>query len=79
MERFRLKTATMAVHHLSDSTKGTAVVIPAGSELVSEDPIHTRAGFDHSQFVTMKWSGRMVQIFLLDLIDRGERVYNAER
>ena len=77
MERFRLKSATMAVHHVGGDAKGVAVVIPAGSEVVSIDPIDTRSGFDHSQFVAVKWAGRTVQMFLLDLVERGERVDSA--
>lgn len=77
MERFRLKAATMAVHHVADDAKGIAVVIPAGSEVATFDPVDTRPGFDHSQFIRVKWAGRTVQMFLLDLIERGERVDSA--
>ena len=74
MERFRLKSATMAVSHPGDGTKGLAVVIPAGSELASIDPIDTRSGLDHSHFVPVKWAGQRVHMFLLDLVERGERI-----
>ncbi len=74
MERFRLKSATMAVHYQDAGPKGLAVVIPAGSEVSSAEHIDTRPGFDHSVFVEVRWAGRMVRMFLLDLVDRGERV-----
>jgi hypothetical protein len=79
MERFRLKSATTAVHHLDAASKGVAVVIPAGSEVVSENPIDMRAGIDRSQFVSVRWARRVVEIFLADLIERGERINTSER
>jgi hypothetical protein len=79
MERFRLRSATTAVCHQNDETKGTAVVMPAGSEVVSADPIDAHAAFDHAQFVTVKWAEKTVQMFLLDLLERGERVKSVER
>jgi hypothetical protein len=57
--------------------KGTAVVIPAGSEVSSADPIDTRLRLDRSAFVAVKWAGMMVQMFRLDLVERGERIRNA--
>ena len=77
MERFRLESATTVIYRQNGETKGVAVIIPAGSEVVSSDPIDSRAKFDHSQFVTVKWADRTVQMFLLDLIERGERVNSA--
>jgi hypothetical protein len=79
LERFRLKSATTAVYHQDGDPKGLAVVIPSGSEVASFDPIDARARFDHSQFVTVKWAERTVQMFLLDLIERGERVNIAKQ
>lgn len=78
MERFRLKSATTGVYHLDDDSKGVAVVIPAGSEVVSPGPIVRRPGTDRAEFVTVRWASRMVQVFLLDLIERGERLTTPE-
>ena len=75
MERFKLKSATMAVHYQDGGPKGLAVVIPGGSEVSSVEHIDTRPGFDHSVFVQVRWAGRTVSMFLLDLVDRGERLY----
>jgi hypothetical protein len=74
MERFRLKSATMAVSHPTDDTKGSAIIIPAGSEVASIDAIDTRSGLDHSHFVPVKWAGQRVHMLLLDLVERGERI-----
>jgi hypothetical protein len=74
MHRFRLKSATVVVHHQDGGPKGIAVVIPAGSEVSSADPIDTRTRFDHSALIEVRWAGRTVRMFRLDLVERGERV-----
>ena len=79
MERFRLKIATMSVHYQGGEAKGVAVMIPAGSEVVSLNPIDTRAQDDRSTTVEVKWAGRIVHMFLYDLLERGERVTAADR
>jgi hypothetical protein len=70
MEHFQLTSATMAVHYQDGGPKGLAVMIPAGSEVSSAEPIDVRPGFDHSLFVEVQWAGRTVRMFLLDLIER---------
>jgi hypothetical protein len=77
MFRFRLKSATMAVNHQSGDPKGVAVMIPAGSQVVSRDAIEGRVGFDQSKLIEVKWAGRIVRIFLVDLVERGEHVDGA--
>jgi hypothetical protein len=74
MERFRLKAATMSVHYQGGGPKGVAVMIPAGSEVASVNPIDTRAQPDRSSLIEVKWAGRIVHMFLYDLLERGERV-----
>jgi hypothetical protein len=74
MEHFRLKSATTAVHYQLGVPKGVAVLIPAGSEVSSADPIDMRQRLDRSALVPVKWAGMMVQMFRLDLVARGERV-----
>jgi hypothetical protein len=76
MDRFKLKSATMAVHY-QDGAKGTAVIVPGGSEVVSLEPIEGHNGFDRSKFIAVEWNGTTVCMFLLDLIERGERVHGA--
>jgi hypothetical protein len=67
----------MAVHYSHDGQKGVAIVIPAGSEVVSHEVVDSRSGFDHSKFIAVEWDGRTVCMFLLDLLERGERVQHA--
>ena len=74
MERFRLKAATMSVHYQGGGPKGVAVMIPAGSEVASVNPIDKRTDLDRSTLVEVKWAGRIVHMFLYDLMERGERV-----
>jgi hypothetical protein len=67
----------MAVCHRGGS-KDEAVIIPAGSVVVSVDPIETRAGFDRSKLIEVTWRGKTILVFLLDLLERGERVEGAD-
>ena len=77
VHRFRLNSATMAVHYRHDDQKGVALIIPAGSEVISHEVVDGRPGFDRSKFVAVEWDGRTVCMFLLDLLERGERVQQA--
>jgi hypothetical protein len=79
MERFRLKSPTMAVSHHGDDSKGVAVVIPSGSEVICFESTAFNAQLDHSRFVSVKWAGRMVNMFILDLVERGERINAANQ
>jgi len=76
MYRFRLNSATMAVYS-PDGFKELAIIIPTGSEVVSVDPIGSRNGFDRSKLIEVGWDGKTVRMFLLDLLERGERVDGA--
>jgi hypothetical protein len=69
MYRFRLKSVTVAVH----KEGGRVAIIPTGAEIAAADLPDTRNGFEPGKFVTMEWDGRMVRMFLLDLMERGER------
>jgi hypothetical protein len=77
MYRFRLKSATMAVCQEDGEPHGVAIIIPAGSEIVSVEQIEARAGMDHSTFVSVEWNRKTIRMFLLDLVERGERVQEA--
>ena len=77
VHRFRLNSATMAVHYRHDDQKGVALIIPAGSEVISHEVVDGRPGFDRSKLVAVEWDGRTVCMFLLDLLERGERVQQA--
>jgi len=77
MYRFRLKSATMAVHQEEGDRHGVAIIIPAGSVVTSVEPVESRSGFDRATFVTVEWDGKRVRMFLLDRVERGERVQVA--
>jgi hypothetical protein len=71
MHRFRLKSATVAVQ---DRGRGKDIAfIPKGAEITADLP-DVRSGFDRSKFIAIKWEGKTVSIFLLDLLERGERL-----
>lgn len=61
----------MAVYS-PDGFKDLVLIIPAGGEVVSVDPIETRNGFDRSKLVEVGWDGKTVRMFLLDLVERGK-------
>ena len=64
---YRLRTDTIAVHQ--EVPRSVAVVLPAGTILeVSDDPAKV------SGFVDAECGGKRVQVFAIDLRDRGELV-----
>jgi hypothetical protein len=77
MYRFRLSTATIAVQYQNGSSKGIAIMIPAGSEVVTVDPIEPPDTFDPSKLATVNCGGTILRMFLFDLLERGERVDGA--
>jgi hypothetical protein len=70
MLRYRLRTATVAVH--KESTRPVAITIPAGTILKGFDGLANTSGF-----VEVEWDGERVQIFAVDLRDRGEIIRRA--
>lgn len=70
MYRFRLRSATIAVQQ----EERRVAMIPTGAEIAAADLPDIRNGFDRSKFVTVEWDGMVVRIFLLDLLERGERL-----
>jgi hypothetical protein len=73
MNRFRLSAATMAIPLRNDS-KLEPVIVPAGSEVVSIDPIRDSPGLDGPSFITVEWNGVAVSMSQRDLIERGDRL-----
>jgi hypothetical protein len=64
MLRYKLRTATIAVH--TKATHPIAITIPAEALLsVSADD------FSATGFVDVDWDGKRVQIFAVDLRNRG--------
>ena len=67
MVRYRLRTTTVAIHQ--EATGPVATSIPAGTVLkVSDDATNS------SGFVEVEWDGKSVQVFAVDLRDRGELI-----
>jgi hypothetical protein len=72
MYRFRLSSATIAV---IDGSRDLAVLIPAGAEVLSANRIDdVTDGFERSRFIRVDWDGKVVRMFLLDLLERGQEV-----
>ena len=69
MYQFRLRSATIAIQ---EGGHGIAM-IPAGAEITAADLPGVRERADRSKLVAIEWEGKMVSIFLLDLMERGER------
>jgi hypothetical protein len=65
MTCYRLRTTTVGLHQ--GATRPVAISIPAGSFLRVPDGLANAAGL-----VEVEWDGRRVQIFAVDLRDRGE-------
>jgi hypothetical protein len=78
MYQFKLKSATMAVRDENGKPHGVAVVIPANSVIATVEPVEARAVSDNSTLVGVEWDGKKVRMFLLDLVQRGERVQQPE-
>jgi hypothetical protein len=71
MYRFRLKSATVAVQ------QGHAAMIPSGAEIAAAELPDAASGYAHSTFVTVEWEGKVLRMFLIDLLERGERMDSA--
>ena len=67
MLRYRLRTTTLGV--FQKPTRPVAISIPAGTILKVPDGFANAAGF-----VEVEWDGKRVQIFAVDLRERGELI-----
>ena len=53
-------------------------MMPAGAESATDDlDTLTSPESDHSKFVNVEWDGARVGMFLLDLQERGERIWRS--
>ena len=76
-QRFRLKTPTLAVRCTFEGAK-SAVMMPAGAEIATDDlDALTSSEPDPTKFVNVEWDGARVGMFLLDLQERGERIWRS--
>jgi hypothetical protein len=73
MLRFRLKCAIMAVPY-ANRLQGEGIIVPAGSEVLCIDPIEPQAGFQRSRRIAVEWEGKIVRLFLVDLLERSDLV-----
>ena len=64
---YRLRTTTLGLH--KGVTHPVAIWIPAGSFLRVPDGLANAAGL-----VEVEWDGETVQVFAIDLRDRGELI-----
>ena len=68
-QRFRLKTAAIAV--TDGPEKRIAIELPEGAQFVVLDQVPYDAPL-HNQQVNVKWDGKVVSIFLVDIREKGE-------
>jgi hypothetical protein len=71
MLHYRLWIETVAVHQ--QATRRVAMTIPSGTVLKV-----LNADKDANGFVEVEWDGESVQIFAIDLRDRGELIGSHE-
>ena len=76
MQRFRLRSSTTAVQPRHGSN-GEAITIPAGAVIASATPPESLLQSDRTNLITVEWEGKTVRMFLVDLLERGERVNGA--
>jgi hypothetical protein len=67
----RLKTETTAIRY-ADGVKPQAVNIPPGAIIATSESI--RHPQDRTELDTVKWDSKNFRMFLLDLLERSERV-----
>ena len=67
MRYYRLRTTTVGLQQ--GAVRPFAVVIPADSVLRVPDGLPNADGF-----VEAEWDGQIIQLFAVDLADRGERI-----
>ena len=69
-QRFRLKTATIAVRNGPE--KRTAVQLPEGAQIVVLGHIQHDGDLDGNRQVNVEWDGTVVSMFLVDIHEKGE-------
>ncbi len=70
-QRFRLNKPTVALY--LEGGKEVALEVPAGAEIVVTDDVKV-APMDPTLQVTVKWDGKIVKMFAVDIRQRGERI-----
>ena len=62
----------MAIH------AGAAIILPAGSEVSTADPNLPPSISPRNRMIEVEWGGKVVTLFEVDLLERGERVFGWE-
>jgi hypothetical protein len=75
MLRFRLRWPAIVVER-PDVGMGSARILPAGAEILTDDPMALAEGpvRDTRTMVAVEWKGERFSIFLADLLERAERL-----
>jgi hypothetical protein len=73
MQCFRLRSSTTAVQPTFGS-KWEAITIPAGALVAIATPLENFVRSDRAGFIAVNWDGKTVNMFVVDLQERGERV-----
>jgi len=74
MPRFRIRTATVALETIDGGPK-TATILPAKSEIeIDYLPDGIRPT---TWMIDVRWKGRTITMFLIDIQERGERIDGA--
>lgn len=68
MQHYRIRTTIVALQQ--DANRQVAVTIPSGSILKTSE--HHNA--DAAGFVDAEWDGVTVQVFAIDVLERGELI-----
>ena len=76
-QRLRLRVKTVAT--TQDEGKPLIVEVPEGAELIAIDDIPTDVPHESNRQVSIKWEGRTLAMFLVDIQQRCERIQAASR
>ena len=71
-QRFRLNSPSMGI--LIQDGKKIVFQIPAGSEIVAIDFIPEQLSKDLLRKVNIQWQGKTLEMFLVDVQERGTRI-----
>jgi hypothetical protein len=71
-QRFRLKTATIAI--ADEGGRERLLHVPAGAEIVVTESLEGEAP---NRQVTAQWGRKTLTMFAVDILERGERVEGA--
>ena len=70
-QRFRIRTATIAVQHNSQLATIPADTVVLVTSTIEGDPLA------HNARVTVEWNGQTATMFTVDVQERGERILVA--